>query len=67
MSHFNVAAVASGGCIRGGCIRLVLVPIFIVMAVVTLMSIGSIFGAGVAVHNYFLAFRNNVKPERIKP
>lgn len=57
------------GCIAvgGGCIRFVLMTTFVVMAVITLMSIGSVFGAGVAVQNYFLSFRNNVKPERITP
>jgi len=38
----------------------VIIPLF-----VGAMSIGAVYGSGNAVYNYGLAFRKNVKPERI--
>jgi hypothetical protein len=35
----------------------------VVAAIMALMSIGTLFGAGTALKNYYLAFANNVKPE----
>ena len=39
----------------------------VAIAVILLVSVGSIFGAGTSIQNYYLAFRNNVKPERPGP
>jgi hypothetical protein len=53
----------------GGCIGLVIGGVLLVVAVVAavmiLSTVGSLFGAGTALRNYGLAFRNNVKPERV--
>lgn len=53
----------------GGCIGVVvggmLLMVAVVAAVMILSTVGSLFGAGIALRNYGLAFRNNVKPERV--
>lgn len=53
----------------GGCVGVVvggaLLVVAVVAAVVVLATVGSLFGAGTAARNYFLAFRDNVKPERV--
>jgi len=54
------------GCLAAA-VGLALFVIAVVMAVVALVSVGSVFGAGVAVRNYSLAFRRNVVPERVAP
>lgn len=55
----------------GGCIGAVIAAVFVVVAVIAavmiLTTVGSFFGAGTALRNYFLAFRNNVKPEQVTP
>lgn len=53
-----------GGCI-GAVIGLMLLVVAVIAAVMILSTVGSLFGAGTALRNYFLAFRNNVKPERV--
>lgn len=42
-----------------------LVVTAVVIAVMALMSIGTVFGAGTALRNYGLAFANNVKPQQV--
>lgn len=54
------------GCI-GAAFMVVLVISAIVAAVMALMSLGTLFGAGTALRNYGLAFANNVKPQRVTP
>jgi hypothetical protein len=54
------------GCV-GGLIGLMLIVTAVVIAVMALMSAGAVFGAGVSLRNYFLAFRHNVQPERAVP
>lgn len=51
------------GCI-GGLIAFVLIVSAVILAVIALMTVGSAYGAGAALKNYYLAFRNNVQPER---
>lgn len=52
----------------GGCVGAALMAafgLFVLAAVVTaLFTVGSFFGAGVAVRNYFLALREHVALER---
>ena len=38
-----------------------------ILAIACVLTIGSVFGSGTALHNYVLAFRKNVKPERAIP
>lgn len=52
------------GCI-GGLLGVVLVIAAVILAAMTILSIGSLYGAGVAIYNYFQAFRNNVSPKEI--
>lgn len=52
------------GCI-GGLIGAVLVITAVIIAVMTILSVGSVYGAGVAIFNYFQAFRNNVSPREV--
>lgn len=54
------------GCI-GAALMIALVVSAVMVAVMTLMSLGAVFGAGTALHNYGLAFANNVKPQKVKP
>jgi hypothetical protein len=42
-----------------------LVVAAVITAVMALMSVGSLFGAGTALRNYGLAFANNVRPQRV--
>jgi len=51
------------GCI-GGLIAFVFIAAAVILAVMALVTVGSVFGAGTALKNYYLAFRNNVQPER---
>jgi hypothetical protein len=55
----------------GGCLGTVfvfsLVATAIVIAVMALMSVGVVFGAGISLKNYYQAFVNNVQPERAVP
>jgi len=55
-----------GGCI-GAVLMIALVVAAVMIAVTALMSLGTLFGAGTALHNYGLAFANNVKPQRVRP
>lgn len=55
-----------GGCI-GGAVVIVLVVTAVMLAVMTLMSLGALFGAGTALHNYGLAFAHNVRPQKVRP
>jgi hypothetical protein len=52
------------GCI-GGLLAAVMVIAAVILAVMTILSIGSLYGAGVAIYNYFQAFRNNVSPKEV--
>jgi len=52
------------GCI-GGLIGAVLVITAVIIAVMTILSVGSVYGVGVALYNYFQAFRNNVSPMEV--
>ena len=57
-----------GGLIVLGIAFFVIVYIIIpgILIIVSLTaSVGAVTGGGVSLHNYFLAFRDNVKPERI--
>jgi hypothetical protein len=54
------------GCV-GGLLLIVVVVMAVVTAVMALVSVGSLYGAGTALRNYGLAFANNVKPERVTP
>ena len=54
------------GCL-GVVFMIALVVAVVMLAVMTLMSAGALFGAGTALHNYGLAFANNVKPQRVRP
>ena len=53
-----------GGLI-GALFMLVLVVTAVILGVMAMMSVGSLFGAGTALHNYGLAFSNNVKPQKV--
>jgi hypothetical protein len=55
-----------GGCV-GAAAVIVLVVVAVMLAVMALMSLGALFGAGTALHNYGLAFAHNVKPQRVRP
>lgn len=55
------------GGIIGGLLVMALIVTVVIIAVMALMSIGSVFGAGIALRNYFLAFRHNVQPVRVTP
>lgn len=52
-----------GGMI-GALLIFVLVVTAVVLAVMALMSVGALYGAGTALRNYGLAFTNNIRPER---
>lgn len=47
-----------------GCIGGLVVVALIALAVVAVATAGSVFGAGKALQNYWLAFRAKVRPER---
>lgn len=51
----------------GAMLMIALVVSAVMIAVMTLMSLGALFGAGTALHNYGLAFANNIKPHKVKP
>jgi hypothetical protein len=55
------------GALIGGLLLVMVVVTLVTMAIMALMSLGALFGAGTALHNYGLAFANNVKPERVRP
>ena len=50
------------GCL-GYLVAFMLIATAVIFAVVALVTIGSFFGAGTAIKNYYLAFRTNVQPE----
>jgi archaellum component FlaF (FlaF/FlaG flagellin family) len=52
------------GCI-GGLIGFAFIAAAVILAIMALVSVGSVFGAGTAIKNYYLAFRRNVQPERV--
>lgn len=52
------------GCI-GSVIGIALLVAAAVIAAVTILGVGSVYGAGLAIYNYFCAFRNNVAPQRV--
>lgn len=54
------------GCL-GGLFMVALVVAAVMVAVMTLMSVGALFGAGTALRNYGLAFASNVRPQRVQP
>lgn len=58
---------SDSGELFGALLVLVLVVVAVMLAIMTLMSLGAVFGAGTALHNYGLAFANNVKPQRATP
>jgi uncharacterized membrane protein YecN with MAPEG domain len=58
---------SNGGELIGALLMLMLVVAVVMLAIMTLMSLGIIFGAGTALHNYGLAFSNNVKPQQVTP
>lgn len=53
------------GTLLGAFLLMVLVAAAVVTAVIAVMSVGSLFGAGTALRNYGLAFANNVRPQRV--
>jgi hypothetical protein len=53
------------GALVGALFWMVLVVAAVITAVMALMSVGSLFGAGTALRNYGLAFANNVRPQRV--
>ncbi len=55
------------GALIGAIVGLMVVVTLVVIAVMSLMSIGVIFGSGVSLNNYYQAFRRNVQPERAAP
>ncbi len=55
------------GALIGAVIGLMVVVTLIVIAVMSLMSVGVVFGSGVSLNNYYQAFRHNVEPERVTP
>lgn len=57
----------SGGELIGALLLVVAVVTLVTMAIMALMSVGALFGAGTALHNYGLAFANNVKPHKVTP
>lgn len=52
------------GCV-GGLIGFALIATAVILGVMALMTLGSFYGAGTALKNYYLAFRHNVQPERV--
>ncbi len=62
-----MSAAGDFGGIIGSLIVIALVVTAVIIAVMALMSIGSLFGAGIALQNYYLAFRHNVQPVRVTP
>lgn len=52
------------GALFGALVVGALIVAAVIVAVISLMSVGTVFGTGVALRNYFLAFRHNVQPER---
>jgi len=54
------------GCV-GGLFLIMLVVTAVTIAVMAMMSVGSLYGAWTALRNYGLAFAANVKPERATP
>ncbi len=55
------------GALIGAVIGLMVVVTLVVVAVMSLMSVGVVFGSGVSLMNYYQAFRHNVQPERATP
>ena len=55
------------GALIGAVIGLMVVVTLVAIAVMSLMSIGVVFGSGISLNNYYLAFRHNVQPERATP
>jgi hypothetical protein len=58
---------SSGGELFGALLMLMLVVAALMLAIMTLMSLGALFGTGTALRNYGLSFASNVKPQRIMP
>jgi hypothetical protein len=65
---------SDSGDLLGGLIGLALIVAAVVivlyliyLAVQVLVAGGAIYGAGIALRNYGLAFANNVKPRRVAP
>jgi hypothetical protein len=63
---------SDSGDLVGGLIGLALIVIAVVivlyliyLALHVLVAGGALFGAGISLRNYALAFRNNVRPERV--
>jgi len=48
-----------------GLVFLVLYLAAVALAVIALMSVGVVLGAGMALRNYALALVNNIKPQRV--
>lgn len=61
-----LGCMGSMGCVGpiGTILMIMLVVVAVVAAFMALMSIGTLFGAGTALKNYYLAFAHNVKLER---
>ena len=55
------------GALIGAVIGLMVVVTLVVAAVMSLMSVGVVFGSGVSLKNYYEAFRRNVQLERATP
>jgi hypothetical protein len=55
----------SGGELIGALLWIFFIVMVVITAVMALMSVGALFGAGTALRNYAAAFSNNVKPERV--
>lgn len=65
---------SDSGDLAGGCIGLaliltavVIVLYLIYLALHVLVAGGALYGAGIALRNYGLAFSHNVKPRRVAP
>jgi len=55
----------AAGELFGALFMLMLVVAAVMLAIMALMSLGTLFGAGTALRNYGLSFANNVKPQRV--
>jgi hypothetical protein len=51
------------GCI-GGAVLFVVLAAAALVAIMAISTLGAAYGAGTAIHNYALAFRANVRPQR---
>lgn len=65
---------SDSGDLIGGLIVLALIVVAVVivlylvyLALHVLVAGGALFGAGISLRNYALAFQNNVRPERVTP